>query len=130
MNTPVFPTYGQAQPKAAPNPYAGNFTGYAGVSPLTGDASKDWAGTAGMIRGIASLPCCMTAIGGLVLGICGLVFGILGLKSNKRSQAIVGIVCGSIGILLGIVMIIAVVAAMKDPTLMDEFMSGYEGTQL
>ncbi|MEA4911117.1 MAG: zinc-ribbon domain-containing protein [Oscillospiraceae bacterium] len=130
VSAPTFPSYGASENKGAPNPYAGNYTGYTNGTPLTGDSSRDWAGTAAMVCGIISLPCCFTAVGGLVLGICAIVFGILGVKSNKRSMAIVGIVCGAVGVFVSLIMLAAVIYVMKDPTFMDEFMSEYESMQL
>lgn len=46
----------------------------------------------------------------MILQILGLIFGIRGLKSEKRGISIAGIVISSIGILLGIVVIVSIIA--------------------
>jgi hypothetical protein len=72
-------------------------------------------GLTAMILGIISIPfaaCC--AFVGFFLGVAGLVLGILGMKkagtgeANNRGQALTGVICGAIGLVLSIGSVIAV----------------------
>ncbi len=98
---------------ASDTPYTGytapaGDTPYSGYrAPASGGAGDDWKATVALVCGIASLPCCFTCWGGALLGVAAIVFGILGLKSNKSSFAIAGIVCGAVGALLSLLMLIA-----------------------
>lgn len=83
-------------------------TPYSGYrAPASGGAGDDWKAIVALVCGIASLPCCFTCWGGALLGVAAIVFGILGLKSSKSSFAIAGIVCGAVGALLSLLMLIA-----------------------
>ena len=109
---------------AADTPYAGytapaGETPYSGYrAPASGGQSDDWKATVALVCGIASLPCCFTCYGGALLGVAAIVFGILGLKSNKNSFAVAGIVCGAVGALLSLLMLIGTLgfSALYDST--------------
>ena len=78
-------------------------------SPNDGDASKDWMAIVSLVSGILSLctafipiVCCVAPI----FTIAAVVLGILGLKSTKKTLAIIGIVIGGLGIIAQIIMAI------------------------
>ncbi|TDB99485.1 DUF4190 domain-containing protein [Micromonospora fluostatini] len=123
--------YGQ-QPYGQPDPYApppqapygqpdpyGQQPGYgAPTYPNAGypqpAGQNNTLGLLAMILGIASIPlaCCYM---GIPLGIAGLVLGFLGKQKADQGQAAnggqakAGLICGGIGIVLGILQIIAIV---------------------
>ncbi|MFF7362572.1 DUF4190 domain-containing protein [Streptomyces sp. NPDC008125] len=100
-------------PAAPPQPYPN----YAGYDAYGGQAA--WAptptngmGIAAMVLGILSICLfCMYGVLSIVLGVLALIFGILGRKRAQRGeatnggQALAGIITGSIGILIGAVII-------------------------
>ena len=69
-----------------------------------------------MVCGIVSIPTCAFYVG-VIPGILGLVFGILGLKSNRRGMAVSGIACGTVGILLFLVLVMMTIAAIQGSTM-------------
>jgi hypothetical protein len=74
-----------------------------------GDPSKDWMAIVSLVLGILNLcsicsfflppVCCLT----ILPTIGAIVFGILGMKSTKRTLAIVGLVLGGLGLLMQII---------------------------
>ena len=110
-------TYG-----AAPN-YS-NYTpaGYYGA-PKPGEQSKDWAAITALVCGILSIPCCLAYGAGVLVAIAAVVFGIIGIKSTKKGMAIAGLICGVVGLLFGIIMIIALVGVIQSPEFMREYQS-------
>ncbi|NSW52794.1 MAG: hypothetical protein HPY85_09840 [Anaerolineae bacterium] len=74
-----------------------------------GDPSKDWMAYVALGLGILNLcgictffipfVCCITTL----LSIGAVVFGILGMKSTKRTLAIIGLALGGVGLLLQII---------------------------
>lgn len=100
-------SYGQAYPQSYP-------------ASETGDASKNGLAIGSLVVGILSLclswlPCC----GGL-LPIAAVVLGILGMKSSKRTLAIVGIVLGALVIVINIILTIVGAATGTFTDLMNE----------
>ena len=80
---------------------------------------------AGLVLGIASIPlavCCWPI--GIILGILGVVFGFLGRSQVSKEPALYtgggmalgGLICGFIGVGLGILIIIAWIAGLADWT--------------
>jgi hypothetical protein len=69
-------------------------------------------GLVGMILGIVSIPVACCPYLGIPVGIVGLVFSWLGLKkastglASNRSQAMAGLICSAVGVVLGIVVLI------------------------
>ena len=57
-----------------------------------------------LILGIFSVICCCTCWGGIVAGVAAIVFGIISIKNEPdgKTMAIIGIVCGGVGLLVGI----------------------------
>jgi Domain of unknown function (DUF4190) len=73
--------------------------------------------TTAMILGIVSIPAALIAILGVVLGVLAIVFGAIARGEIRRNgftnsgQAMAGIICGSIGLVLGLINLIAGVMA-------------------
>lgn len=82
-------------------------------TPPAGQPPKqtDGLGIASMILGILSLICCWVPFLGFLFGIIGLILGLCArrIDGKKSGFAIAGIITSSIGVLLGIFMIIAAI---------------------
>ena len=97
---PPYPMGGYSVPVMRPLPMASN--------------QGNTFGLLSMIFGIVSIPllCCLYI--GVPIGIAALVLGIIGLNKANRGEAdnkgmaIAGVVCGGIGVLLGLLWIVAV----------------------
>ncbi|MGQ4384408.1 DUF4190 domain-containing protein [Streptomyces sp. SAS_270] len=83
-------------------------------------APSNGMGTAGLVLGIlAALVFCVWPLA-IVLGILGVVFGALGRRKARRGeatnpgQALAGIICGAVGIALGIAVVVIVLVARHD----------------
>ncbi|WBB55016.1 DUF4190 domain-containing protein [Verrucosispora sp. WMMD573] len=111
------PTYGQpgyGQPYAdpyAPQPYGGTpMYPHAGFTGAQGQ--QNTLGLIAMILGIVSIPlsCCYL---GIPLGLAALVTGWLGKQkadqglAGNSGQALAGLICGAVGLLLGLLQIVA-----------------------
>lgn len=70
--------------------------------------AKDRAGMAiaSLVLGILSPLAFLVPIISIILGILAIVFGVMSLKSSKRTLAIIGIIIGSAGILIAIILTI------------------------
>ncbi|MEU7867908.1 DUF4190 domain-containing protein [Dactylosporangium sp. NPDC049140] len=98
----AYPTSGGAYPAA----------GYQAPYGQPGGQPSNTLGLVGMILGIASIPlvCCFYL--GLPLGIAGVVVSYLGMNkvkqglANNRGMALAGIICGAIGAVLGLLLLI------------------------
>lgn len=94
------PTPGQ-QPAAAPPPLYG--------APLA--APRNGFGTAGLVLGILSILACLL----VVPAVLGIIFGSVGRRRAKRGEAtnggvaLAGIICGSVGLALGVALITGLV---------------------
>jgi hypothetical protein len=103
-------------PPPIPPPYPMGGYSVPVMQPMAVVGQNNTFGLLSMIFGIVSIPllCCLYA--GLPVGIAAVVLGVLGVgkanrgEANNKSMAIAGIVCGSIGALLGLVWIIGVFA--------------------
>ena len=73
----------------------------------SGNGSKVFA-IISLVCGILSVLCCCTGWMGLVLSIAAIVLGILSINKQEdaKGMAIAGIVCGAVGVLLGLVIVI------------------------
>jgi hypothetical protein len=67
-------------------------------------AGRSGGALASMIVGIVSIPAALVAILGVALGIVAIVLGVSARRggASNSGQAMAGIVCGSIGLLLGL----------------------------
>lgn len=106
------PPPGYGYPPPPPQPYAG----YAPPP----QAPRNGLGTAALVLGLLSLPAVLLlGIGGAILGIPAVILGVLGRNRAKRGEAnnagvaTSGVVLGALGIVLGIVAIIAFIALGK-----------------
>lgn len=103
-----YPGGGYGHPAAPPQGYYG----WPGMHPLPSNGM----GTAGLILGILSaLVFCLWPLA-IVLGILGVIFGAVGRGKARRGvatnpgQALAGIICGAVGIALGIGMVVLLIA--------------------
>lgn len=67
------------------------------------ESQKDWMAIVSIITGVLSLCGSVFAPLGCLFSIAAVVLGVLGLKSTKRTLAIIGLVAGGLGILLSLV---------------------------
>ncbi|MBT3072284.1 DUF4190 domain-containing protein [Streptomyces sp. CYG20] len=120
--------YGYPAPPA--QPYGGypGYDAYGGHQPW-GPQPSNGLGTAALVLGIISVVgFCMYGVN-IVLGILALIFGIIGLGRAKRGEAtnrgmaIAGIITGSVGIVLGSVILGFIVWAVANG---EDFEDGYE----
>lgn len=117
---PGQPPYGYAYPAYAPQqvPYPG-VPGYGGWPAMPLPPSNGM-GTAALILGIASAALfCMWPLT-IVMGILGVVFGAIGRRKAGRGeatnggQALAGIICGAVGIVLSIALVVFFVVVVDD----------------
>ena len=101
------PAYGAQQPYGTPPPYG----------PPGPTGASNTQGLVGMILGIAAIPllCCLYL--GLPVGIAAVILSWLGLQkansgaATNRSQAMAGLICGGVAIVLGIAGLIYSIAS-------------------
>ncbi|MFG3135864.1 DUF4190 domain-containing protein [Streptomyces sp. NPDC048211] len=110
--------YGYPAPQQAqygyPAPPVQQYPGYPGYGgqPAWGAGPANGMGTAAMVLGILAICLfCVYGIPSLVLGALALIFGIIGRKrvargeADNSGQALAGVILGSIGIAIGIIII-------------------------
>ncbi|MEW2505754.1 DUF4190 domain-containing protein [Amycolatopsis sp. CA-161197] len=115
MSTPDNPEQYQQYPAGQSAPFAAPpvGAGYGQQQPV-GGAPRNGFGVTALVLGIIALVLCWTVWGGIILGVLALIFGILGVKRANRREAtnkgaaIAGIVTGSIGLVIGAVILIAI----------------------
>ncbi|NUR71257.1 MAG: DUF4190 domain-containing protein [Hamadaea sp.] len=129
---PQSPAYGQQSPAAPQNPYdpyaqqqspapqygqpyaAPQYPAYG--APMGGPAKKNGMAIGAMATGIASIPLACCAFLGIIAGIVAIVLGIVANKQiaqrgeDGKGFALTGLICGGVGLLLGIVNAIVGVA--------------------
>ncbi|MFJ1609740.1 DUF4190 domain-containing protein [Streptomyces sp. NPDC088253] len=111
--------YGYGYP-AYPAPGAG-YPGAPGYGwPMMHPVPSNGMGTAGLVLGIISaVVFCLWPVA-IILGILAVTFGVLGRRKARRGeadnpgQALAGIICGAVGIALGIAMIVVFFALPDD----------------
>jgi hypothetical protein len=105
--SPAFPE--SAQYGAGQYPPQSAYPVYANSAQLgatnTGDPDKNWASVSSMVCGISAIPLILLPFAGIFLAIAAIIFSIIGFKSRRRGMAIAGIICGSIGMLISIIVI-------------------------
>jgi|GEM_PF-2888805 len=90
-------------PNAGANPGMNQGMNY-GTSPEGPQKGANGNATAGLICGIASMPCGLIPILGLTLGVLGIVLGVSGKKKGqKKSFATAATICGIIGIVISVI---------------------------
>ena len=86
-------------------------------------------GIISLVCGIVSLLCSCCGWIGIILSVAAVVLGILSIKKeeNAKGMAIAGIVCGGVGLLIGIIVTImgAAVSSM-DPDALTEYVERFE----
>jgi hypothetical protein len=103
-----YPTSGGSYPGAPQYPMAGY------GAPMGPPAQQNnTLGLVSMILGIVSIPAVCCSILGILAGAAAVVLGVLGMRkaaagqASNRGQALAGVICGSIGLVLSVVSIIA-----------------------
>lgn len=113
--------YGYGYPQYAPAPAQGAYQGVPGYGwPVLPPAPSNGMGTAGLVLGIlAAVVFCLWPLA-IVLGILGVIFGVIGRRKARRGeatnpgQALAGIICGAVGIALGIGMLVFLIVVPDD----------------
>ncbi|MBE7188998.1 DUF4190 domain-containing protein [Jatrophihabitans endophyticus] len=109
---PPMPTYGGYPPHPGqyPPPYPGQQPPYGmpPYGPYPGARQGNGKAVAGMVLGIASIVFCWINFFNLVFIVPGIIFSLLGLSDSKtrgtgRGQAIAGLVCVAVGVVLTVV---------------------------
>ncbi|MFF4835623.1 DUF4190 domain-containing protein [Streptomyces sp. NPDC001315] len=108
---PAQPGYGGAHGPQAPG--APGYYGWPGMPPM----ANNGMGTAALVLGILSaIVFCLWPIA-IIMGVLGVIFGAIGRKKANRGeatnggQALAGLICGAVGIVLGIGMIVLLIVA-------------------
>ncbi|WP_063741935.1 DUF4190 domain-containing protein [Streptomyces yerevanensis] len=117
----------QGQPYYPAAPGAGPGYGWPGM-PM---APSNGMGTTGMVLGIISaVGFCLWPVA-IILGVLAVIFGAIGRGKARRGeatnagQALAGIICGAVGIVLGVAMFVLVIIA---PGLLDDSETDYSNT--
>jgi hypothetical protein len=71
----------------------------------------------GMVLGIISVPGALFPICAIVLAIPALILSVLGMSSEKRSLAIVGVITAALGLLLGLAHAVVTVILVMSGTI-------------
>ena len=95
-------------------------------SPVIGDPSKDWMAIVALVLGVLSLCAWVFPLCGFPFSIAAVVFGILGMKSSKRTLAIVGLAVGGLGVLLTLISaVIGAASFLANPDILEQFMGDF-----
>jgi hypothetical protein len=103
------PTSGSPYPTSGPGyPGLGQYPVAGYGAPMGGPQQNNTLGLISMILGIIAIPAACCAFLGMIVGVGALVLGILGMRkaaagqASNRGQALAGVICGSIGLVLSI----------------------------
>ncbi|MFD4524181.1 DUF4190 domain-containing protein [Streptomyces sp. NPDC058470] len=124
------PPYSYGYPSHPPQPYYPGASGYGGW-PAMPMAPSNGMGTAALILGIASAALFCVWPLTFVMGILGVVFGAIGRRKAARGeatnpgQALAGIICGAVGIVLAIALVVLIFVFAEDSS--SEIDSGTDG---
>lgn len=113
--------YGYGYPQYATAPPQAAYQGVPGYGwPVLPPAPSNGMGTAGLVLGIlAAVVFCLWPLA-IVLGILGVIFGVIGRRKARRGeatnpgQALAGIICGAVGIALGIGVLVFLIVVPDD----------------
>lgn len=91
----------------ATDAYSGTVESTPGYEAPSNEGSKVFA-IISLVCGILSVICCCTGWVGIVLSVAAIVLGILSFNKQEdaRGMAIAGIVCGAVGVVLALVIVI------------------------
>ncbi|MFJ3960379.1 DUF4190 domain-containing protein [Streptomyces sp. NPDC090036] len=138
---PAQPGYGYPGDAGYPGPpgYPG-YQGYPGQGayPPYGARRSNGQGTTALVLGILSVVGCFTSFFAIALGIAAVVFGTLGRGKASRGEAdnggmaLAGIILGSIGIVLGALLLVVMFAGLMDegPGEDSRYDSPYDNSQV
>lgn len=96
---------------------------------ITENNNKDWMAIISLVAGILSLCGSLFAPLGCVMAAAAIVFGILGLRSDKRTLAMIGLVVGGLGIVLSLVFGLIAIFGLLGPSmgnLLEELLPEFE----
>lgn len=104
-------------------PYA-----YSVPAPRVGDSSKNGLAITGFIAALLSLICCVFSMFWfpIIFALLGLIFGILGLKSTHRGLSIAAIIIASIGLVMGLLFLVAFMAGGGYEAFLEEFNNAFD----
>ncbi|WP_329380900.1 DUF4190 domain-containing protein [Streptomyces sp. NBC_01716] len=108
-------------PSGPPYPGYQAYPGYPGYGQGSWSAPANGMGIAAMTLGILSICLfCLYGVVGIILGILAVIFGVVGKKraergeATNRGQALSGIIMGTIGIVIGVVVIGLIIWGITD----------------
>ena len=79
-------------------------------SPFSGDSNsgpREWIAYAAIICGALAIYSSPTIVPGILLGISAVIFGIVGLRTEKRNIAMIGMIAGAVGVVFSVLVITA-----------------------
>jgi hypothetical protein len=82
-------------------------------APMGPPVQQNTLGLVSMILGIVSIPAICCAFLGILAGAAAVVLGVLGMRkaaagqATNRGQALAGVICGSIGLVISVISLIA-----------------------
>lgn len=89
-----------------------------------GEGSKDWMAIVALVLGILSLCGWLIPLCGFPLTVAGIILGILGMKSTKRTLAIVGLVLCGLALLATVInSILGAAFALSDPSMYQDLLN-------
>jgi Domain of unknown function (DUF4190) len=109
---PETPTRERTEERASASPMDGH------APPTATAGTRPGKAVTAMVLGIISVPAMIVPIAGLVLGVIAIILGLTARNHIKRhnlqggSQALIGVVLGSIGVLLSIANMVATAVIM------------------
>ncbi len=71
-------------------------------------SSNEWVAYASIICGALAIYSCVTVVPGVLLGISAIIFGLVGIKTPKKTIAIIGLAAGIAGIIISILIAFAI----------------------
>ncbi|MER6315916.1 DUF4190 domain-containing protein [Streptomyces sp. NPDC001581] len=123
-----------------PQGYPGGPQGYPGHGSYApyGPQPSNGFGIAALVLGIISVLGCFLSFAGVAIGIAAVVFGALGKGKANRGEAdnggmaLAGIILGAVGILLGVLILLAAFASLMDLGPIDDspYDSPYDNSQV
>ncbi len=101
---PPQPVSSYAQPPQQPSSQPLMQDPYGQVAPAPSD--KSWMAIVSLVTGILALCGWLFPICGFPLSIAAIIFGILGMKTGKRTMALIGLILGGLTVFLAIISVV------------------------